>query len=102
MTAMKILVVEDDEGVAEALQLALEDHYEVLLAANGREALAVLATTKVDAIILDLMMPIMDGETFLQEYRRAGGLTPVVIASAALDVAARAAAAGAQEHLRKP
>ena len=60
--AGRVLVVEDDVGTAEAIRAILEDEgYTVDMAANGREALARIALMRPDAILLDLMMPIMNG-----------------------------------------
>jgi CheY-like chemotaxis protein len=98
----RVLVVEDDEGVAEAISMALEDRYEILQAHNGQQALALLATTPVDLVVLDLMMPVMDGHEFMDEFRAAGGTTPVIVASASPDLAHHCARIGAQDFLSKP
>jgi CheY-like chemotaxis protein len=66
-----VLVVEDDFDIREAMTMVLEDEgYVVGSAANGREALDLLATTpRPDVIVLDLMMPIMNGWEFLKALR---------------------------------
>jgi len=77
-----ILVVEDDPSVLEMLHDALDLWgFDVFLAKNGREGLHVLATQKVDGILLDTDMPVMDGMTMLDELRWLGYPTPVVIMS---------------------
>jgi CheY-like chemotaxis protein len=66
----RILVVEDDETTRTVLQRALErDGWSVIQAENGRVALAQVAEQRPDAILLDLMMPEMDGFAFLAELR---------------------------------
>src|SRR5581483_10950225 len=71
MTARRVLVVEDDRGIRDLLAAVLTDEgFDVRQAANGKEALAVLERWQPDAILLDLMMPVMDGWTFRREQRR--------------------------------
>ena len=81
-TGKRVLVVEDDLGTAEAIAAILGDEgYTVDLVANGREALARIALARPDVILLDMMMPVMDGpETSraLQADRRTSGI-PVVV-----------------------
>jgi CheY-like chemotaxis protein len=88
-----ILVVEDDGDVREAMSDALtEQGYVIATAANGLEALRWLRQNAApDAILLDLMMPVMDGWQFLAEQRRdpvLGGI-PVIIVTAFKDAAGR-------------
>ena len=82
VAAKRVLVVEDDLGTAEAIAAILGDEgYTVDLVANGREALARIAQTRPDVILLDMMMPVMDGpETSraLQADRRTRGI-PVIV-----------------------
>ena len=67
----KILVVEDYPVTQRVLSLQLRKAgHQVLIAANGREALAYLATNPVELILLDIAMPEMDGITLLQHLRR--------------------------------
>jgi DNA-binding response OmpR family regulator len=68
---MRVLVIEDHPDLRDFLRLALEaQNYEVLTAANGREALAYLNGHRVDAILTDLFMPEMDGIETLAEVRK--------------------------------
>jgi CheY-like chemotaxis protein len=103
----RVLVVEDDEDVREAIQEALEEEgYAVSSAANGAVALDALRASEElpSLILLDLMMPVMDGERFLRELRgdaRLQGL-PVVIVTADGRAHAKASVLGAQEGLKKP
>ncbi len=80
----QILVVEDDAEIREAVQMVLEENG--LLASvtrNGREALDWIGANGAPALILlDLMMPVMDGRTFLEHHARSGATTPVLVMSA--------------------
>ncbi|MEP7004224.1 MAG: response regulator [Chloroflexota bacterium] len=79
-----VLVVDDHEAIRDTLQVALDDEgFTVECAANGREALDIMARWKPHVILLDLMMPVMDGWAFCEEQRRTGDTTPVVLLSAA-------------------
>lgn len=98
----RVLLVEDDDGIRDAVLDSLEDLYEVLSASNGRAALAVLEQHTVDVIILDLLMPVMDGETFSRELRARGVTIPIVVTSAGADLRRRTAAMGAVDYLAKP
>jgi CheY-like chemotaxis protein len=102
----RVLVVEDDALIRESLIDALEEHgYQVTGAANGRDALDVLATPpRPDVILLDLMMPVMDGRSFRDQQLRDPALAaiPVVVLSAASDVLRAGAEMGAAGILRKP
>lgn len=61
----RILVVDDDAMNLKRTRMILEKHYNVLLAESGREALSKIKSEKIDLILLDIAMPIMDGiETF--------------------------------------
>jgi CheY-like chemotaxis protein len=66
-----VLIIDDDELMRRTISIALEqDGWKTVDAGNGREALAQLAETRPDVIVLDLMMPEMDGFEFLDEMRR--------------------------------
>ncbi|HZY84248.1 MAG TPA: response regulator [Gemmataceae bacterium] len=97
-----ILLVEDDEITRGAIKLVLEwEGYQVDCAANGQEALDLLRDKEPPSLILlDVMMPVLDGEQFRQEQKRDPRLAqiPVVIVSA-LDVSSCLEAAG---HVQKP
>jgi CheY-like chemotaxis protein len=67
----RVLVVDDDDAIRITLADALQDEgYQVLTAANGAEALDQVASAAPDAIVLDLMMPILDGWGFLEACRQ--------------------------------
>src|SRR5688572_21137927 len=97
-----ILIVDDDYDICDALQLILQERYQVSIAYNGKQALEFLLRHKVDAIVLDLMMPHMDGEALMRELHERGITTPVVFASAATHLGRRAQEAGAKGWLAKP
>ncbi|HEY9650173.1 MAG TPA: response regulator [Coleofasciculaceae cyanobacterium] len=65
MTTKRILVIDDEDGIREIIQICLEAAagWEVLTAASGSEGLVMAQTTQPDAILLDVMMPDMDGPT---------------------------------------
>jgi CheY-like chemotaxis protein len=85
-----VLVVEDDLDIREAIREILADEgYQVFTAANGQEALDLLAEIPVPRIVLlDLMMPVMDGHQFLERFRAQPiyAAVPVVVVSAGITV----------------
>jgi two-component system response regulator MprA len=88
----RVLVVDDDPSIQGFLAEALTDEgYGVRTAANGREALTVLAGWHPDLILLDLMMPEMDGWAFRAEQRTRADLAdvPVIVLSAMRDLTSR-------------
>lgn len=102
-TDVHVLVVDDQEVIRDTLQLALDDEgFSVECAANGREALAVIGRWKPDVILLDLMMPIMDGWAFCKEQKRTGDNTPIVLLSAAGGLDEHQRALGAAAVIAKP
>ncbi len=100
----KILVVDDDPAILDVVVDILEmSDYKVKTATNGAEALAQIRSEQPAAVLLDLMMPVMDGWEFLRRCRcgpPCAGV-PVAIMSAAHD-AASATSLGAQAYLPKP
>jgi CheY-like chemotaxis protein len=81
---MKVLVVDDEAAIRELLQLILEtEGHAVALAGDGAEALARVETDAPDVIVLDLKMPVMDGNEFARRYHaRSGPKAPIVVISA--------------------
>jgi DNA-binding response OmpR family regulator len=98
----RVLIVDDDPDILDCLKDLLEPKYEVVVAANGQEALDAVESTRFDLVILDLMMPVVDGEEFAREVRARGIRVPVLVASAGQDVARRAQRLGAVDYLTKP
>lgn len=82
--------------------MVLEETYAVTAAENGRIALDFALAQHFDAVVLDLMMPVMDGETFMTELRGRGLQIPVILASAANQLDQKAKTLGANDFLKKP
>ncbi len=100
-----ILVVEDDASIRDTLRELLEDEgYRVLWAENGIEALRQLRTCTPGVILLDLMMPVMDGWQLRKELQRDPALAhiPVVVVSAEHRLDRAVAALAVQGWLAKP
>lgn len=101
----KILVVDDDTDIRETLVQILEfEGFQVTCASNGEEAMARLKTLKPNLILLDLMMPVMNGLEFRLAQKAKPELAeiPVIILSADGNVQQKAAAADVQVYLKKP
>jgi two-component system response regulator MprA len=102
---MRILVVDDELPVRTALERALRlEGYDVELAADGVEALERLPETEPDALVLDVLMPRMDGIAACTQLRARGNRTPILLLTARDAVADRVAGldAGADDYLVKP
>jgi CheY-like chemotaxis protein len=103
--ATRVLVVDDDPFIRDVVGDVLElIGCAVQTAANGKEALERVAATRPDVILLDYMMPIMDGRAFGLELRRQPEYArlPIVLMSAAPDADQVCQAIGARACLRKP
>jgi two-component system response regulator MprA len=101
----QILVVDDEPAVRRALERALRlDKYEVELAEDGEQALDRLAERPVDAVVLDVMMPGVDGLEVCRRMRAAGDKTPVLMLTArdAIDDRVLGLDVGADDYLVKP
>jgi CheY-like chemotaxis protein len=104
---LRVLVVEDDTDIRETVaELLLEEGYEVLTATSGRDALECLRQGPAlpDLVLLDLMMPVMDGWTFFDELQKEAPLAalPIVVISADANVHEKAARLRPAACLRKP
>lgn len=102
---MRILLVEDDAHTAAFIRKGLrEDGHAVDSADNGRDGLFLATTEPYDAVVLDRMLPALDGLTVLQTLRGAGNHTPVLLLTALGDVDHRVEGlrAGADDYLVKP
>lgn len=78
----KILIVEDERLIAKPLAMKLQfSGFEVKNAYDGAEALSAMANEKFDLVLLDLMMPKVDGFDVLSELKKRGDMTPVIVAS---------------------
>ena len=86
MGKRKILVVDDEQAFLRVLQNRLESmEYEVVTASNGKEALEKIKTDKPDAVLLDIMMPVLDGIQTLKEIRKTDKNLPVLMLTASSD-----------------
>jgi len=99
-----VLVVDDDPDILQTLALCLSSEgYQVLMASNGQEALELLRREKPSVILLDLMMPVMDGWQFVTEMDQRGWRkAPLLILSADRAVQGHANRLRADAFLAKP
>jgi len=105
MTSSRLLVVDDDPDVRDSLSRALRyAGYQVMTAVHGSDALDVVARSPVDLIVLDVLMPIMDGFEACRRLRERGDATPVLVLTAkdAVDDRVTGLDAGADDYLVKP
>ena len=104
---MRILVVDDEQPLREALERALKvEHYEVETLENGALALERMKTAgnEIDALVLDVLMPGIDGLEVCRRLRTSGDKTPVLMLTARIEVEDRVAGldAGADDYVTKP
>lgn len=102
---MRILVAEDDKKIASFVGNGLKQNsFAVDYAEDGEEAVNAALTTPYDAVILDVMMPRLDGLSVLQRMRASGSRVPVLIlsAKASVDDRVRGLQAGGDDYLTKP
>ncbi|MDX6377944.1 MAG: two-component system, OmpR family, response regulator MprA [Gaiellaceae bacterium] len=102
---MRVLIVDDDRAVREALRRALMlSGYEIALAEDGDEALARVAETVPDAVLLDVGLPDMSGLEVCRTLRKGGNRVPILMLTARETIADRIAGldAGADDYLPKP
>jgi two-component system response regulator MprA len=101
----RVLVVDDDRAVRESLRRSLEfNGYQVALAGDGAEALASIAGHSPDALVIDVMMPRLDGIETTRALRSAGNDLPILVLTARDSVGDRVEGldAGADDYLTKP
>jgi two-component system response regulator MprA len=105
VVAQRVLVVDDDRAIRDSLGRALElEGYAVELLGDGVEALARLRRSSFDALVLDVMMPGIDGLGVVRVLRADGDRTPVLMLTARVETSDRVAGldAGADDYLPKP
>ncbi len=103
--AVKVLVVDDEQAVREAVARALRyEGYTVATAADGQEALEAQALEPADAVVLDVLMPNLDGLEVCRRLRHGGDAVPILMLTARETVPDRVAGldAGADDYLVKP
>ena len=101
----RVLVVDDDQAVRESLRRSLEfNGYDVALAADGAEALAGISGINPDAVVMDVMMPRLDGLETTRALRKVGNSVPILVLTARDAVGDRVEGldAGADDYLTKP
>jgi DNA-binding response OmpR family regulator len=102
---MHILVVEDEKKLAELLKRGLEEEdHSVSMALDGRDALELAQSLEFDVIVLDLMLPVIDGFEVARRLRRSGNKTPILVLTArdtARDVL-EGLDIGADDYMTKP
>ena len=101
----RVLVVDDDRAVRESLRRSLEfNGYDVSLASDGAEALAGIAATAPDVVVMDVMMPRLDGLEATRALRTAGNDLPILVLTARDAIGDRVEGldAGADDYLTKP
>ncbi|SEF27630.1 two-component system, OmpR family, response regulator MprA [Amycolatopsis pretoriensis] len=102
---MRILVVDDDRAVRESLRRSLEfNGYQVQLASDGAQALEAIIADRPDAMVLDVMMPRLDGLEVARRLRSTGDDLPILVLTARDTVSDRVSGldAGADDYLPKP
>ena len=102
---MRILLAEDERSLSRAIMALLErNHYSADAVYDGEEALAYLECGNYDALILDLMMPKLDGLSVLRRLREGGNRIPVLILTAKSEVDDKVLGldTGANDYLTKP
>jgi two-component system response regulator MprA len=102
---MRILVVDDDRAVRESLRRSLEfNGYQVELASDGAQALEAIIANRPDAMVLDVMMPRLDGLEVARRLRSTGDDLPILVLTARDTVSDRVSGldAGADDYLPKP
>lgn len=101
---LNILLVEDDASIRLLTRTRLKDTYRIFEAANGNEALELLDHQHVDLMLVDILMPGMDGFSFVRELRDAGDNTPVLMLTAmdGMDYKKKGFSLGIDDYLTKP
>lgn len=102
---MRLLLAEDEKALSKALTTILKhNHYSVDAVYNGQDALDYLETDIYDGVILDIMMPKVDGITVLKKIRAAGNRVPVLMLTARSEIDDRVLGldCGADDYLTKP
>jgi CheY-like chemotaxis protein len=98
----RVLVVDDEPELREMITMLLEPTYEVTTAVNGADALRSMSSEPSDVVLLDLAMPVLDGEAYLHTHRKRFPEIPVVLASSEPELHRKAQRLGACGWLHKP
>jgi DNA-binding response OmpR family regulator len=102
---VKILIIEDETGISKFLKQGLEEeHYEITIAADGKSGLALALQFSFDLLILDWMLPGMNGIDVCTEFRKKNKTTPIIFLTAKDTVSETIAGlkAGGNDYIKKP
>jgi DNA-binding NtrC family response regulator len=104
MEKRKVLIVDDEPGVRESVRMVLKDQYDPVLASSGEEALEMLASVRPDLVLLDVLMPGLDGLVVLERIKEQDQRVPVLMLTATKTVktAVTAMKLGAFDYVTKP
>ena len=101
-----VLLVEDNEGIRSMLKERLSDSFLITVAANGKEALEILASKSIDVVVTDIMMPEMDGMELCKQIKENADLSPIpvvfITAKNDLESKVRGLQLGAEAYIEKP
>jgi len=99
-----ILIVDDEKGVRESLRMVLQDEYELYTAKTGREALRIFASRSIDIVLLDIMLPDIDGRHLIPDFKQIDDSVDIIMVTAVKDLQSGIDAIknGAHDYLVKP
>lgn len=99
-----ILVVDDERGVRQSFNMVLKNEYHVLLAGTGKKAIDIFQKNSIDLILLDILLPDIDGIDLLKKFKQADPNTEIIMVTAVnnLQTAVKAIKLGAYEYIIKP
>ena len=99
-----ILIVDDDKGVRESLRMVLQDDYDLHLAKSGAEALRIFESRSMDIVLLDIMLPDIDGRHLIQDFKAIDDDVDIIMVTAVKDLRSGIDAMknGANDYLVKP
>src|SRR5436853_7713675 len=86
MEKRKVLIVDDEPGVRESLRMVLKEQYDAVLATSGEEALDMLVAVQPDLVLLDVLMPGIDGLVVLERNKEQNPRIPVLMLTATTTV----------------
>ena len=98
----RLLVVDDDIDMTAYLQILLRETYQISVTHNGSDALRAVSEEAFDGILVDLLLPGLDGASLVRELLSRGTSVPIVLTSARDDLAEQAKQSGANGYLPKP
>jgi DNA-binding NtrC family response regulator len=104
MGKRRVLIIDDEPGVRESLRMVLKDRYEVFATASGTEGLEIIAREPLDVVMLDILMPGIDGLEVLEQIKDRGATPQVIMLTATKTVKTAVAAMklGAFDYVTKP